>query len=71
LREATWSTAAGEPLQTSRRRPRSFADGLAVAYGFLHLLPEVAEGSKALADPLIDLGTFWRIPWWLERASAW
>jgi hypothetical protein len=45
----------------------SFAGGLAVAYVFLHLLPEIAEGNeaigKALADvvrptPLLDLGIF-------------
>lgn len=45
----------------------SFAGGLAVAYVFLHLLPEIAAGNEAvgaaLADvlrptPLIDLGIF-------------
>ncbi|WP_448624901.1 hypothetical protein [Geodermatophilus sp. URMC 64] len=45
----------------------SFAGGLAVAYVFVHLLPELAEGNEAvgeaLADvlrptPLIDLGIF-------------
>src|SRR3954447_10606895 len=45
----------------------SFAGGLAVAYVFLHLLPEIAEGNEAigqaLADavrptPLLDLGIF-------------
>ena len=45
----------------------SFAGGLAVAYVFLHLLPEIAEGNEsvgeALSDvvrptPLVDLGIF-------------
>lgn len=45
----------------------SFAGGLAVAYVFLHLLPELAEGSAAVgevlgdgveATPLLDLGIF-------------
>ncbi|WP_159616401.1 hypothetical protein [Arthrobacter zhaoguopingii] len=45
----------------------SFAGGLAVAYVFLHLLPEVAEGSNAIGEaledsltvtPLLDLGIF-------------
>ncbi len=45
----------------------SFAGGLAVAYVFLHLLPEVAEGNEAIGEaladvlrptPLIDLGIF-------------
>ena len=45
----------------------SFAGGLAVAYVFLHLLPEIAEGNEgvgeALGDvvrvtPLLDLGIF-------------
>ena len=45
----------------------SFAGGLAVAYVFLHLLPEIAEGNEAVGEaltdvleptPLIDLGIF-------------
>jgi hypothetical protein len=45
----------------------SFAGGLAVAYVFLHLLPEVAEGNEAIGEalhdvveptPLLDLGIF-------------
>ncbi|WP_309070248.1 hypothetical protein [Arthrobacter sp.] len=45
----------------------SFAGGLAVAYVFLHLLPEIAEGNEAVGDlledtievtPLFDLGIF-------------
>ncbi|WP_158544878.1 hypothetical protein [Blastococcus sp. TF02-09] len=45
----------------------SFAGGLAVAYVFLHLLPEVAEGNEAVGEalgqvfrptPLSDLGIF-------------
>lgn len=45
----------------------SFAGGLAVAYVFLHLLPDVAEGNQAIGEalgrvvrpsPLVDLGIF-------------
>ncbi len=45
----------------------SFAGGLAVAYVFLHLLPELAEGNEAIGEalsdvveptPLLDLGIF-------------
>lgn len=45
----------------------SFAGGLAVAYVFLHLLPEIAEGNEAIGEalssvlrptPLVDLGIF-------------
>ncbi len=45
----------------------SFAGGLAVAYVFLHLLPEIAEGNQAIGEaladvlrptPLFDLGIF-------------
>jgi hypothetical protein len=45
----------------------SFAGGLAVAYVFLHLLPEIAEGNEAIGEalsdvvhpsPLLDLGIF-------------
>jgi hypothetical protein len=45
----------------------SFAGGLAVAYVFLHLLPELAEGNEAIGQalsdvlrptPLVDLGIF-------------
>jgi hypothetical protein len=45
----------------------SFAGGLAVAYVFLHLLPEIAEGNEAIGaalsdvvepTPLVDLGIF-------------
>jgi hypothetical protein len=45
----------------------SLAGGLAVAYVFLHLLPEIAEGNEAIGEalsdvlqptPLIDLGIF-------------
>ncbi len=57
-----------------RRLPRvpervtgSFAGGLAVAYVFLHLLPELAEGNEAIGEalsdvvqptPLLDLSVF-------------
>lgn len=33
----------------------SFAGGLAVAYVFLHLLPEVAEGNEAIGEALSDV----------------
>lgn len=45
----------------------SFAGGLAVAYVFLHLLPELAEGNESVGEalenvlrptPLVDLGIF-------------
>lgn len=45
----------------------SFAGGLAVAYVFLHLLPELVEGNEAIGEvladvveptPLVDLGIF-------------
>ncbi|SDO20187.1 hypothetical protein [Geodermatophilus sp. DSM 45219] len=49
------------------RATASFAGGLAVAYVFLHLLPEIAEGNEAVGEvlaeqleptPLTDLGIF-------------
>ncbi|MGY1669131.1 hypothetical protein [Geodermatophilus sp. SYSU D00710] len=49
------------------RATTSFAGGLAVAYVFLHLLPEIAEGNEAVGEalgdvvdptPLVDLGIF-------------
>ncbi len=49
------------------RRTGSFAGGLAVAYVFLHLLPEVAAGNEAVGEalsdvleptPLLELGIF-------------
>ncbi len=49
------------------RMTGSFAGGLAVAYVFLHLLPELAEGNEAIGEalsdvvrptPLLDLGIF-------------
>ncbi|WP_219412531.1 hypothetical protein [Pseudonocardia nigra] len=49
------------------RATGSFAGGLAVAYVFLHLLPEIAEGNEAIGEalsdvlrptPLLDLGIF-------------
>lgn len=49
------------------RATASFAGGLAVAYVFLHLLPEIAEGNEAIGEalsdvleptPLVDLGIF-------------
>ncbi len=49
------------------RATGSFAGGLAVAYVFLHLLPEIAEGNEAIGEalsavveptPLVDLGIF-------------
>ncbi len=49
------------------RATASFAGGLAVAYVFLHLLPEIAEGNEAIGEaledvvettPLLDLGIF-------------
>jgi uncharacterized membrane protein YeaQ/YmgE (transglycosylase-associated protein family) len=49
------------------RATGSFAGGLAVAYVFLHLLPEIAAGNEAIGEalsdvveptPLVDLGIF-------------
>jgi hypothetical protein len=49
------------------RATGSFAGGLAVAYVFLHLLPEIAEGNEAIGEvlsdvvrptPLLDLAIF-------------
>lgn len=49
------------------RATGSFAGGLAVAYVFLHLLPEIAEGNEAIEEalgnvveptPLLELGIF-------------
>lgn len=49
------------------RATGSFAGGLAVAYVFLHLLPELSEGNRAVGEalqevvtvtPLLDLGIF-------------
>jgi hypothetical protein len=49
------------------RATASFAGGLAVAYVFVHLLPEIAEGNEAVGEalddvvastPLLDLGVF-------------
>ncbi|WP_336026515.1 hypothetical protein [Geodermatophilus sp. FMUSA9-8] len=49
------------------RATGSFAGGLAVAYVFLHLLPEIAEGNESIGEalsavlrptPLMDLGIF-------------
>lgn len=49
------------------RATGSFAGGLAVAYVFLHLLPELAEGNQAIGEalddvvapsPLLDLAVF-------------
>ena len=49
------------------RATGSFAGGLAVAYVFLHLLPEIAEGNVSIGaalsrvldpTPLLDLGIF-------------
>src|SRR3954471_12817209 len=49
------------------RATGSFAGGLAVAYVFLHLVPEIAEGNEAIGaalsdvvepTPLVDLGIF-------------
>jgi hypothetical protein len=37
------------------RATASFAGGLAVAYVFLHLLPELAEGNKAIGEALADV----------------
>ena len=56
----------GLPL-VPERATGSFAGGLAVAYVFLHLLPEIAEGNEAIGEalsdvveltPLVDLGIF-------------
>ena len=62
----------------------SFAGGLAVAYVFLHLLPEIAAGDEAVgealsdvleATPLIELGIFlvalvgFTVFYGLERAA--
>lgn len=38
-----------------RSRWLSFASGMSVAYVFVHLLPELAEGQEALAEAGIDL----------------
>src|SRR3954471_7049641 len=49
------------------RATGSFAAGLAVAYVFLHLLPEIAAGNEAIGEalsdvidptPLVELGIF-------------
>ncbi len=49
------------------RATASFAGGLAVAYVFLHLLPEIADGNQEIGEalddvvdptPLVDLGIF-------------
>ena len=37
------------------RATGSFAGGLAVAYVFLHLLPELAEGNEAIGEALSDV----------------
>lgn len=51
----------------AERAISSFGGGAAVAYVFLHLLPEIAEGNEAIAKaledevpatPLLDLGVF-------------
>ena len=47
-----------------RSRWLSFASGMSVAYVFVHLLPELAEGQEALADVglsggLVDEGHVW------------
>lgn len=62
----------------------SFAGGTAVAYVFLHLLPEIAEGGEAVGEalgdvvaitPLLDLGIFvvaltgFAVLYGLERAA--
>lgn len=56
----------GLPL-VPERATASFAGGLAVAYVFLHLLPEIAEGNEAIGGalrddlaptPLVELGIF-------------
>ncbi len=64
----------------------SFAGGLAVAYVFLHLLPELAEGNEAIGEalrdvieptPLLDLGIFlvalagFAAFYGLERLARW
>ncbi len=36
-------------------RAGSFAGGLAVAYVFLHRLPEIAEGNEAIGETLSDV----------------
>jgi len=51
----------------NEKRLRSFAGGVAVAYVFLHMLPELVEGNEAVGEllkqverlsPLLDLGIF-------------
>ncbi|MCB2225799.1 MAG: ZIP family metal transporter [Desulfarculaceae bacterium] len=51
----------------NEKRLRSFAGGVAVAYVFLHMLPELVEGRDAVGEvlgqvehltPLLDLGIF-------------
>lgn len=51
----------------SERKVTSFAGGVAVAYVFLHMLPELVEGNEAIGEalrevvrltPLLDLGIF-------------
>lgn len=66
------------------RATGSFAGGLAVAYVFLHLLPEIAEGNEAVGEalsdvveptPLLDLAIFlvalagFTVFYGLERAA--
>src|SRR3954454_17154285 len=67
------------------RATGSFAGGLAVAYVFLHLLPEIAAGNDAIGEalsdvieptPLVELGIFlvaltgFTIFYALERLAA-
>jgi hypothetical protein len=67
------------------RATGSFAGGLAVAYVFLHLLPEIAAGNEAIGEalsdvieptPLVELGIFpvaltgFTIFYALERLAA-
>lgn len=42
-------------LFSSEAATGSFAGGLAVAYVFLHLLPELAEGNEAIGEALSDV----------------
>ncbi len=62
-----FSPLVGRVARGNERRLRSFAGGVAVAYVFLHMLPELVEGNDAVGEvlkqmehltPLLDLGIF-------------
>lgn len=62
-----FSPLAVRAARGNERRLRSFAGGVAVAYVFLHMLPELVEGKDSVGQllsrvehltPLLDLGIF-------------